>query len=125
MCSVGQKVVDSRNNIDFLAFIPFVFIVGLANLISLLDTVRSIATVRGSLCHRAVRSTSLALAHGMLVLSQLTLSFVIVILFSLLTVKYVKKHTYSIDNKKVVRDVLIVMVALATSLIIFPLMQYS
>ena len=94
-------------------------IISLLNLLALLDTNAVNMTARGSLCFGTLTSISINvfLAQGVLALGLIAICYIIVVLFSVLIVKYVNKNT--IDNKKAVRDVLIIMVALSTSVIIF------
>ena len=89
----------------FTAFLLFVFIVSLVSLFAFLDTNGGIVTVRGSYCYRALGSVSVSvyLVHGVLVVSLIAISYIAVVLFSILMVKYIKEHT--INSKKVVRDV--------------------
>ena len=80
---------------------------------SFTETSEEAVLVRGSLC---LIATSFLLARAILALWTLTRT-VIVGVFSFLTVKYVKKNT--VQNKKVVRDVQIIMVTMTISVIIF------
>ena len=117
----GKKLSIRGTILTFISFVFFVFLVSLTNLISLLDTNPDVVVVRGSLCYRtlALISVNIFLVQGLLVLSIIAISYIIVVLLSILIVKYIKRHT--INNKKVVRDVLIIMVAFSTSIIIFRL----
>ena len=120
-----QKLSTGKMVSIFLALLSFVFLVSLVNLLALLDTSAPVVTTRGYICYSLTSpfSFTLFVAAGVLGLTLFVIpSCITVVLFSVLLVKYVKKHTIDSSNKKVVRDVLIIMVAMTTSLIIFRLL---
>ena len=117
----GRKLSIRGTILILIAFLPLLFLVSIINWNTLSDANAVIITVRGSLCYGLLTSISLNtfLVQGLLVFSVIAVAYITVLVFSILIVRYVKKHT--IDNKKVVRDVLIVMIALSTSVVIFRL----
>ena len=118
----GQFKLSIRGAINiFIAIFLLVLTMSLPNWLSIIDTSTITVTIRESLCFSSSTPLSfmLFLVNALSAITLLATSYTIILLFSILTVKYVKKHT--IDNKKAVRDVLIIMVALTTSVIIFRL----
>ena len=118
----GRKLSIRGTILILIAFLPLLFLVSIINWNTLSDANAVIITVRGSLCYGFLTSISLNtfLVQGLLAFSVIAVAYITVLVFSILIVRYVKKHT--IDNKKVVRDVLIVMVALSTSVVVFRLL---
>ena len=117
----GQKLSIRGAIVIFIAIFLLMLTMSLPNWLSIIDTSITTFIIRGSLCFTSSTplSFTLFLVNALSAITLLATSYTIILLFSILTVKYVKKHT--IDNKKAVRDVLIIMVALTTSVIIFRL----
>ena len=106
----GQKKLPIKLTVTLF------FIVALLNFIVSFYNLQTEGTVpiRGSLCHE----TGSFLISGIITIFFILLPSAITVgMFSFLTVKYVKNNT--IDNKKAVKDVGIIMVAMTISVIVF------
>ena len=79
-------------------------------------------TVRGSLCESTLSISASAvinILNGSALVVFFVPSVVIVVIFSVLTYRYVNRHT--IENKKVVRNIVTIMILITTSLVVFRL----